>query len=143
MEDKGQASAEYLLLLVVIMIILAAVTIPLVSTSVNSTMDVSRTSDTKNAIQSMANAVNLVYANGPGARRTINAYIPLTMTLEGNNSQIIGMNVPLSGGSYKFVNSTTNYNVTISNGTFTQGWHTVTVDWPVGTKSIAIAHQNQ
>ncbi|HII83915.1 MAG TPA: class III signal peptide-containing protein, partial [Methanobacterium subterraneum] len=65
MENKGQASAEYLLLIVVIIIIMAAVTIPLVSNSVNSTMDVSRASDTKNAIQSIANAVNLVYANGP------------------------------------------------------------------------------
>ncbi|WP_287382310.1 class III signal peptide-containing protein, partial [Methanobacterium sp.] len=39
MEEKGQASVEYLLLIVVILIILASVTIPLVSSSVNSTMD--------------------------------------------------------------------------------------------------------
>ena len=81
MEEKGQASVEYLLLIVVILIILASVTIPLVSSSVNSTMDVSRSSDTKNAIESMANAVNLVYANGPGAKRTIDVYLPQNMNL--------------------------------------------------------------
>jgi len=144
MENKGQASAEYLLLIVVIMIIMAAVTIPLVGSSVNSTMDVSRASDTKNAIQSIANAVNLVYANGPGAKRTINVYIPLGMPLQGNNSQLIGMDVPLSGNTTKFVNATTHYNVTFSDGYYSQGWHTVTVTWPVGSKvPINIAHQQQ
>jgi len=144
MENKGQASAEYLLLIVVILIIMAAVTIPLVGSSVNSTMDVSRSSDTKNAVQSIANAVNLVYANGPGAKRTISVYIPLTMVMQGNNTQLIGMSVPLSGNETKFVNSTVNYNVTFSDGTFNQGWHTVTVNWPVGSKvPINIAHQQQ
>ena len=140
MENKGQASAEYLLLIVVIIIIMAAVTIPMVSRSVNSTMDVSRASDTKNAIQSIANAVNLVYANGPGAKRTINVYIPLGMPLQGNNSQLIGMEVPLSGNTNKFVNATTHYDVTFNDSYFNQGWHTVTVTWPVG-ENIAIAHQ--
>lgn len=144
MENKGQASAEYLLLIVVIIIIMAAVTIPLVSNSVNSTMDVSRASDTKNAIQSIANAVNLVYANGPGAKRTINVYIPLGMPLQGNNSQLIGMDVPLSGSPPKFVSATTHYNVTFNDGYFNQGWHTVTVTWPVGSKvPINIDHQQQ
>lgn len=144
MENKGQASAEYLLLIVVIVIIMAGVTIPLVGSSVNSTMDVSRASDAKNAIQSMANAVNLVYANGPGAKRTISVYIPLSMALQGNNSQVIGMNVPLNDGTTKFVNATTHYNVTFSDGNFNQGWHTVTVTWPVGSKvPINIAHQQQ
>ncbi|MCC7551043.1 MAG: class III signal peptide-containing protein, partial [Methanobacterium sp.] len=68
MENKGQASAEYLLLIVVILIIMATVTLPMVGSSVNSTMDISRTSDTKNAVQTIANAVDLVYANGPGAK---------------------------------------------------------------------------
>jgi len=144
MENKGQASAEYLLLIVVIMIIMAAVTIPLVGSSVNSTMDVSRASDTKNAIQSMANAVNLVYANGPGAKRTINVYIPLSMPLQGNNSQLIGMNVPQSEGRPdEFIKVTTHYNVTFNDDYYSQGWHTVTVTWPVGSKAINIAHQQQ
>ncbi|AXV39310.1 hypothetical protein [Methanobacterium sp. BAmetb5] len=140
MEEKGQASVEYLLLIVVILIILASVTIPLVSSSVNSTMDISRSSDAKNAIQNIANAVDLVYANGPGAKRTVNVYIPLNLVLQGNNTQNIGMNVPLSGNETKYVNSDLNYNVTFDNANFNQGWSTVTVNWVVGKKAITISH---
>jgi len=140
MEEKGQASVEYLLLIVVILIILASVTIPLVSSSVNSTMDISRASDAKNAIQNIANAVDLVYANGPGAKRTVNVYIPLNLVLQGNNTQNIGMNVPLSGNETKYVNSDLNYNVTFDNANFNQGWSTVTVNWVVGNKAITISH---
>lgn len=140
MENKGQASAEYLLIFVVILIILAGITIPLVTNSVSSTMDISKTSDTNNAIQSIANAVNLVYANGPEARRTVNVYIPSTMDLIGNNTQDIGMNVSLSNSTYKVVSASTNYNVTFSNATFTKGWHNVTVNWPVGSKFIVLTH---
>jgi len=140
MEEKGQASVEYLLLIVVILIILASVTIPLVSSSVNSTMDISRASDAKNAIQNIANAVDLVYANGPGAKRTVNVYMPLNLVLQGNNTQNIGMNVPLSGNETKYVNSDLNYNVTFDNANFNQGWSTVTVNWVVGNKAITISH---
>ncbi|MDD4810872.1 MAG: hypothetical protein PHY53_06800, partial [Methanobacterium formicicum] len=140
MEEKGQASVEYLLLIVVILIILASVTIPLVISSVNSTMDISRASDAKNAIQNIANAVDLVYANGPGAKRTVNVYIPLNLVLQGNNTQNIGMNVPLSGNETKYVNSDLNYNVTFDNANFNQGWSTVTVNWVVGNKAITISH---
>ena len=141
MENKGQASAEYLLLIVVILVILSAITVPLVSNSVSSTMDVSRTSDTKNAVQTIANAVNLVYANGPGARRTVSVYVPLTMNLTSSGSKI-SMSVPLTN-STKSVSASTNYNVTISNPTFTKNWHEVTVNWPVGSKSIVVTHQIQ
>ncbi|BDZ71197.1 hypothetical protein [Methanobacterium petrolearium] len=112
-------------------------------------MDISKTSDTKNAIQNIANAVNLVYANGPGAKRTISVYIPSTMNLIGDNSQVIGMYVPLSGTTTKFISATTNYNVTFSNATFTKGWHQVTIYWPVGKGDngknfpIDISHQLQ
>ncbi|MCC7551451.1 MAG: hypothetical protein KO316_08225, partial [Methanobacterium sp.] len=122
---------------------MATVTLPMVGSSVNSTMDISRTSDTKNAVQTIANAVDLVYANGPGAKRTVNVYIPLTMTLK-SIDQVIGMNVTLSENQYKFVNATVNYNVTINNPDYNQGWHTVTIEWPLTnsttSKSITISH---
>lgn len=143
MENKGQASAEYLLIVVVILIIISAVTIPLVGNSISSTMDISKSSDTKNAIESIANAVNLVYANGPGARRTVSIYIPLNMNLTGNNTPVIGMIVPLSGNSTKSISAATHFNVTFSDANFSKNWHKVTVNWPVGSRSIVITHQVQ
>jgi uncharacterized protein (UPF0333 family) len=116
----------------------------MVGSSVNSTMDISRTSDTKNAVQTIANAVDLVYANGPGAKRTLNLYIPLNgMILETNGTDLI-MNVPLNspinGDTSKNVTASINYNVNITNPNFDQGWYTITVNWPVGDDAITISH---
>ncbi len=162
MENKGQASAEYLLLLVVILIIMAAVTIPLVGSSVNSTMATSMTSDGVNAVQSIANAVNLVYANGPGARRTISIYIPQGTTLTNSTNVTIsgyymGMDISTSGGPYSgphiqttyynsiaktsinYVYASTNYPVSINPSTpINKGWYKALVNWNVGNKTIDV-----
>ncbi|NYB52860.1 MAG: class III signal peptide-containing protein [Methanobacteriaceae archaeon] len=165
MENKGQASAEYLLLLVVILIILAAVTMPLVGNSISNTMAVSTTSDATNAIKTISDAVNLVYANGPGAKRTVNVYIPQRTTVSNNataypdvtlSGNFIGMNLTnIAGGPYNsphimniattdgrsdiFVYANTNYPVNVINGAnLASGWYKVTVYWPVGNRTIAV-----
>ncbi|EKQ53221.1 MAG: hypothetical protein B655_1370 [Methanobacterium sp. Maddingley MBC34] len=131
MENKGQASAEYLLLLVVILIILAAVTIPLVATSVNATMDVSTSSDTKNAVQNIANAANLVYANGPGAKRTISIYMPQNMNLiYDNNTKTINQTLQLSSQT-KTISASVDYSITFVNPTPNKGWHQTQIEWPL------------
>jgi len=140
MENKGQASAEYLLLLVVILIIMASVTIPLVSRSVNATMDVSISSDTKNAVQSIANAANLVYANGPGAKRTLNIYMPQNMNLTYNSSsKTINQNLALSSQP-KIINASVDYAVNFTNPNPSKGWHETQISWPTNeTNSIKIS----
>ena len=44
-------------------------------------MDISDTSDVNAAINTITNAVGVVYANGPGAKRTVNVYFPIAGTL--------------------------------------------------------------
>ena len=44
------------------------------------------------AVNSIANAVNVVYANGPGAKRTVSVYIPVSSSLDYNGNNIT-MNV--------------------------------------------------
>ncbi|MBI5460393.1 hypothetical protein [Methanobacterium sp.] len=135
MENKGQASAEYLLLLVVILIIMASVTIPLVSRSVNATMDVSTSSDTKNAVQSIANAANLIYANGPGAKRTLNIYMPQNMNLiYDNNTKTINQTLELSSQN-KTISASVDYSITIINPTPGKGWHETQIEWPLSETS--------
>jgi len=129
MDSKGQLSAEYLLLILAILIIMGAVTIPLIGNSISSTMDVSGASDIKNAVSNIANAVNLVYANGPGSKRTINIYTPQGTLIADNTNMEIGMNRALSNGTSVFINASTNYNVTPTNIAVTKGWHQVQVEW--------------
>ena len=143
MDVKGQASVEYLLLALVFLIILGSVTVPLAGDAIGNSTDVSHASDASAAINSIANAVGIVYSNGPGAKRTINVYFSQSGTLyySSANSTIymsvfikststnktIDANVPIAvnfpnGGN---VNNRTNYNATVT--------------WANGTSNVNVA----
>lgn len=136
MDSRGQVSVEYLLLLLVILIILGSVTIPLIGSSIEASTDVSSVSDAKTAVESIANAADVVYSNGPGSVRTVNVYIPQNTNLvtRGNN---VGMNITYSQGT-KFVNSTTYYAFNNATTPVNNQWYKVTVRWVVGTNNIGL-----
>ena len=147
MDVKGQASVEYLLLTLVFLIIIGSVTVPLITQGINDSLDVSHSSDASAAINSIANAIGVVYANGPGSQRTINVYFSnnnatlsynsANSTIQmavpeysGNSTKIIDANVPIAvtfngaGNTFNVVNKT-NYNATVT--------------WPIGTNNINVA----
>lgn len=103
-DENGQASVEYVLLSLVFLIVLSSVTIPLIGNSISSSSDISATSNINSAINSIANAVGVVYANGPGAKRTINVYFPVGGSLSSTNNAIT-MPVTLSNGTVKTVSA--------------------------------------
>src|SRR5665811_1784019 len=120
MDIKGQASAEYLLLALVFLIIVGSVTVPLIGKSIDSSLDVSDTSDVSASINSITNAVGIVYANGPGAKRTINVYFPASGQLK-NVGNTLQMPVTLSNGTNKIIDSNVPIAVNIPNGTISKG----------------------
>lgn len=145
MDVKGQASVEYLLLALVFLIIIGSVTVPLISQGINDSLDVSHSSDASAAINSIANAIGVVYSNGPGSIRTINVYfssggnmdyssanstifMPVSQYM-GNGTKIIDANVPItvsfSPNDPFTINNKTNYNATVT--------------WPIGTNTINVA----
>jgi uncharacterized protein (UPF0333 family) len=110
---------------------MGAVTIPLISNTIGSTMQVSGASDMKNAVSNIANAVNLVYANGPGSKRTIDVYTPGTIIAD-NNLKIIRGDTSYTNSVTNqpfYINASTNYNVNLNNPNPSKGWHKVTVEW--------------
>lgn len=137
MDRRGQASAEYLLLIVVILIVMGWLLVNVYQPSIESTMAVSTTSDAKNAVTNIANAANLVYANGPGAKRTLSVYIPASGTFSSNNSsKVILFN---SAGIAKTVNSSIASNMTIVNPNVNKGWYNnITVEWLLNTNYITV-----
>ena len=96
MDVKGQASVEYLLLALVFLIIIGSVTVPLISQGINDSLDVSHSSDASAAINSIANAIGVVYSNGPGAVRTINVYFSKTSATLSYNSANSTIQMPVS-----------------------------------------------
>lgn len=140
MDIKGQASAEYLLLALVFLIIVGSVTVPLIGKSIDSSLDVSDTSGVSASINSITNAVGIVYANGPGAKRTINVYFPASGTLVYNaaNSTLL-MVVPVSStNTNKTIDANVPIAVNIVNATVNKGNYNVTVTWPVGSSPITV-----
>lgn len=138
MDDKGQISAEYLLLIVVILTILTAVTIPLMGQSIDASNDVSWTSDAKVAVETVANAVNIVYSNGPGSKRTFDIYIPRDgMVLQASGSDIT-IATTLSDGTTKDVSASTGYNLNITAIPLNHGWYRIQVYWPIGLNAITV-----
>jgi uncharacterized protein (UPF0333 family) len=139
MDDRGQISAEYLLLIVVILVILGSISIPLMGKSIDASNDISWTSDAKNAVNSIANAVNLVYANGPSSKRSLAVYIPRDGMQVQSTSNILKLTTPLSsGGANKTVNATINYPITSNLATLNKNYYNVTVYWDVGKTSINV-----
>ncbi len=144
LDSKGQVSAEYLFLILIFLIILSTVTVPMAANSITASQQVSVTSDSETAVSTIANAVNLVYANGPSSERTVNVYIPqsTTLTYDNINNQL---DLNLTGVSYTngtqkaTVNASvpTNIPITINgNGSISNAntkWHTFTITWPVGS----------
>ena len=145
MDAKGQLSVEYLLLTLVFLIIIGYVTIPLISNSISDSLDVSDTSQVSASINSITNAVGIVYANGPGSKRTINVFFPSTGTLAYNaaNSTIY-MNVGLlsqNNTKNKTIDANVPIAVNINNLTskgVSKGNYNVTVTWANGASPISI-----
>lgn len=144
MDVKGQVSVEYLLLTLVFLIIIGSVTVPLITQGINDSLDVSHSSDASAAVNSIANAVGVVYSNGPGSVRTINVYFSNTGILSYNSANsTIQMPVPLYTGSNKVIDANVPINVTFSpNNPFSvvnKTNYNATVTWPIGTNTINVA----
>jgi uncharacterized protein (UPF0333 family) len=143
MDVKGQASVEYLLLALVFLIIIGSVTVPLITQGINDSLDVSHSSDASAAINSIANAVGVVYSNGPGAVRTINVYFSKTnTTLSYANSTILMPVSQYMGNGTKIIDANVPINVTFNNGAsvnIVNKTYNATVTWPIGTNSINVA----
>ncbi len=100
MDEKGQASVEYLLITLVFLIIIGSVSLPFIGKTLNDTTDVSHSSDASAAINSIANAVGIVAANGPGSARYITIYFSESGTLDYNAAnRTIEMPLTLNNGS--------------------------------------------
>ena len=137
MDVKGQASVEYLLLALVFLIIIGSITVPLVGKSIDTSMDVSDTANVNAAISTITNAVGLVYSNGPGSKRTLNVYFPVSGTLSVVNGRL-QMPVVLSDSTTKVVNATVPTNVTLVNPNVNKGNYNVTVTWASGANPIIV-----
>ncbi len=137
MDKRGQVSVEYLLVILVLLLVLSIVTIPLIGSSIDASNDVSQASDAKVATDTLANAADVVYANGPGAKRTVSFYIPQNTNITFANG-VVKMNLVYSNGTTGSISSSTQFNFANNTTAVSTGWHNATVTWPLSTKFISV-----
>lgn len=138
LDKRGQVSVEYLLIVLVLILVLSIVTIPLIGKSIDSSNDVSDASDAKVATDTLANAADVVYANGPGAKRTVSFFVPQTGNLSFVNSTV-KLSLQYSNGTNSYINSSTQYNLGNNTTSVTSGWHKGTVFWTIGNSYITLS----
>jgi uncharacterized protein (UPF0333 family) len=138
LDKRGQVSVEYLLVVLVLILILSVITIPLIGESIDSSNDVSDASDAKVATDTLANAADVVYANGPGAKRTVSFYIPQNGALKFVNSTV-SLSLVYSNGTNSSINSSTQYNLGNNTTTVSSGWHNAEVLWTIGNSYITVS----
>ena len=143
MDSRGQISAEYLFLILIFLIVLTSVTIPFATNSIKASQNVSVTSDAQTAVSTIANAVDVVYSNGPNSQRTVNVYIPQTTNLNYNNGNLaLGLNgIPVNASSpngpqVASANATVPFPT--NNLTIAKGWHNFKISWGVSDSTITI-----
>lgn len=137
MDVKGQVSVEFLLLTLIGILLLSVITVPLIGESIDASNDVSWVSEASTAVSDITNAVNIIYANGPGAKRTLDLYVPHDMTFKTGNNTVVFI-VPVSNGTLKSVNSSTDYALNNNSYSVSKGWHKFTVQWNQGQNYISI-----
>jgi uncharacterized protein (UPF0333 family) len=137
-DSRGQLSVEYLLLLVVIFVVFGAMITYLIGPSIDAANDISDVSAASNAINTIANAVNVVYANGPGSKRTFKVYIPQDNFVLNRSGTNINGTVNLANGSQKIVAAKMDYSVNYYSWTFTKGWYNFVVQWKPNTNNISV-----
>lgn len=146
-DNRGQISAEYLLLFVVILSVFLFMINSFIGPTIDASNNVTAVSDTKIVVESVADAVNIVYANGPGSKRTLNVNAPRDMTLTFDNAKHIvkttlnNLDYTLENGTpttTKDVSAPINYYQNINSLALNKGWRTVQVYWNTTSSAIEV-----
>ncbi len=73
---RGQLSIEFIVVVTGLLIIIAAITMPMYSQARADAERVSKLADAREAANTLTNAINMVYAAGVGSRQTAEYWLP-------------------------------------------------------------------
>ncbi|MEM3723628.1 MAG: class III signal peptide-containing protein [Candidatus Hadarchaeales archaeon] len=73
---RGQLSLEFMVVFTGMLLIVASVTYPLYNQAKEEAEKLTKLSEAKEALNTIVNAVNMVYAGGPGSRQTVDYWLP-------------------------------------------------------------------
>ena len=136
-DNRGQVSFEYLLIFAVSLIILIVFTMPLVTQSVETALDVSDCIKIKDDMSKIALSVSSVYGEGQGSKQTITIYSANSFNVN-VAGEYLSCNVKLNNGENKLIKVSCKSNLKSSSIDIGKGENTVVVEWPKDSEKMII-----
>ena len=137
LDDRGQVSLEYILIVAVSLIILIAFTMPFLNETMSDTFDVSDSLKTKVDLSKIADAIKQVYGEGEGSKQTVSIDVYKPVKIDVSNNQI-SSKIKLNNNQYKV--EKINVHSKLKTGTFklNKGKNSLVVEWPVGNENMIL-----
>lgn len=136
--NKGQLSIEYLFIFIISITLITLIFIPLISDSLDYTIDLTHTYNTKVELSEIVNGINEVYASGSGSKRTIFLTMPEDCVLSFSSNNI-NTNLKLSDNTIKNIKLNTEYdNLNNPPIQLKKGYNKLCIEWPENTSDIKI-----
>jgi uncharacterized protein (UPF0333 family) len=137
LDNKGQTSLEYLLIVSVSLILLIVFTIPLTHVAVENTLDVSDALEVKSELSKIAQAVEKVYGQGQGSKQSVKIDSSKDMKIS-ISSNYISSNLKLKDSSSKVEKIYFKSTLQKSNLYVSKGENTIIVEWPINSEYMKI-----
>lgn len=136
-EDRGQVALEYIMIFAISLILLIAFTLPLAEKSVENTLEISDSLDTKSNLAKIAQEVMQVYGEGQGSKQSVDVISKQTMKVNIDEGHV-SSNLKLKDGTSKLIEVDCSSNIPKSSIYLSEGQNTVVVEWPVGSENMNI-----
>lgn len=136
-DNRGQVSFEYLLIFAVSLIILIVFTMPLLTQSVETALDVSDCIKIKDDMSKIALSVSSVYGEGQGSKQTIILYSTKSFNVN-VASGYLSCNIKLKNDENKLIKVPCKSNLKSSSINIGKGENTVVVEWPKDSEKMIV-----
>ncbi len=135
MDNKGQISLEYLLIVTVSLTLLIIFTLPLTQLAIEDTLDVSDTLKIKSDLSEISQAIEKVYAQGQGSKQSVSIDSSKDYRIS-VSSNFISSNVKLKDSTTKSEKIYFKSTLEKSNLYINKGVNTVIVEWPANSENM-------
>ncbi|MDR2623354.1 MAG: hypothetical protein LBC39_02105 [Methanobrevibacter sp.] len=135
-DSKGQLSLEYLLIVLIGILVLIAITLPTLEFGIDNSMDMINILKIKSESVKITEAMNNIYYNGVGSKRTITVDIPKDTILHFNSKNAY-FDYLLSDGDIKRVYLNCDHDLT-NTVLLSKGVNKIVVEWSIDGDKIEI-----
>ncbi|KZX17573.1 hypothetical protein [Methanobrevibacter filiformis] len=133
-DNHGQLSLEYLLIIIIILLIFTFIVLPIGALAVDFAIDTSSIIESKNEVSKIATAIDNVYLNGKGSKRTLILDLPENIVVDFSKSinlveSKLSFSLNLSNGQRKQIEIPLKYSKLQGSIELSKGYNKIIVHW--------------